>query len=54
MNLKTEKDHEILREEAREFMRQIQEKSAEYDSDRKVPGHHPPPSFSTNTWNSSL
>jgi hypothetical protein len=32
----SEKDHDILREEARELMRQIQEKSAEYDSERKV------------------
>jgi hypothetical protein len=31
-----EKDHEVVREEARDLMRQIQEKGVEYDSDRKV------------------
>jgi len=31
-----EKDHEVVREEARELMRQIQEKCIEYDPDRKL------------------
>src|SRR5262249_5284440 len=31
-----EKDHNIVREEARELMRQIEEKSIEYDPDRQV------------------
>jgi len=31
-----EKDHEVVREEARELMRQIQEKGVEYDPDRKL------------------
>jgi hypothetical protein len=31
-----EKDHDILRDDAREFMRVIQAKSAEADPDRKV------------------
>ena len=32
----SEKDHEVVREEARDLMRQIQEKGVEYDPDRKV------------------
>jgi hypothetical protein len=36
----SEKDHEVVREEARELMRQIQEKCIEYDPDRKVRGRH--------------
>ena len=32
----SEKDHDIIREEARELMKMIQEKSVETDSDRKV------------------
>ena len=32
----TEKDHNVVREEAREFMRSIQERSAEYDPQRKL------------------
>jgi len=32
----TEKDHEVVREEARDLMRQIQEKCVEYDPDRKL------------------
>lgn len=32
----SEKDHDILREEARELMRVMQEKSVEIDPDRKV------------------
>lgn len=32
----TEKDHEVVRGEARELMRTIQEKGVEYDADRKV------------------
>lgn len=31
-----EKDHEVVREEARDLMRQIQAKGVEYDPDRKV------------------
>jgi len=31
-----EKDHEVVREEARDLMRQIQEKGVEYDPDRKL------------------
>jgi nucleotide-binding universal stress UspA family protein len=31
-----EKDHEVVREEARELMRQIQEKCIEYDPERKL------------------
>jgi nucleotide-binding universal stress UspA family protein len=31
-----EKDHDIVREEARELMRSMQEKSIEYDPDRKL------------------
>jgi len=31
-----EKDHDIIRDEAREFMRVIQEKSLDYDPDRKL------------------
>ena len=31
-----EKDHDVVREDARELMRQIQEKCVEYDPDRKV------------------
>ncbi|KAG6334308.1 hypothetical protein ID866_4787 [Astraeus odoratus] len=31
-----DKDHELVREEARELMRQIQEKCVEYDPERKV------------------
>ena len=42
----TEKDHEVVREEARDLMRQIQEKSVEYDPDRKV-RLSVPPSLST-------
>jgi nucleotide-binding universal stress UspA family protein len=44
-----DKDHDILREEAREFMRQIQEKSAEYDSDRKVLFLSTPPPLDSHT-----
>lgn len=36
----SEKDHEVVREEARELMRHIQEKCIEYDPDRKVRGRH--------------
>jgi hypothetical protein len=32
----TEKDHEVVREEARDLMRQIQEKGVENDPDWKV------------------
>jgi hypothetical protein len=32
----TEKDHNSVREEARQLMLQIQEKSVEYEPDRKV------------------
>ena len=35
-NPHTEKDHDLVREEARELMRSIQSKSVEYDPDRKV------------------
>lgn len=31
-----EKDHELVREEARDLMRHIQDKCVEYDPDRKV------------------
>lgn len=31
-----EKDHSLIRDEARELMRQIEEKSVEFDPDRKV------------------
>lgn len=31
-----DKDHDIIREEARDLMRYIQEKSVEYDADRKL------------------
>jgi len=34
--LSIEKDHNIVREEARELMRTMQEKSIEYDPDRKL------------------
>ena len=34
-----EKDHDIIREEARELMRLIQAKSVECDPDRKVRPH---------------
>ncbi|KAL4072180.1 hypothetical protein J3A83DRAFT_4372179 [Scleroderma citrinum] len=33
---RTDKDHELVREEARELMRQIQEKCVEYDPERKL------------------
>ena len=36
VNISTDKDHDIVREEARDLMRSIQAKSVEYDSDRKV------------------
>jgi nucleotide-binding universal stress UspA family protein len=36
INVYTDKDHDIVREEARELMRSIQAKSVEYDPDRKV------------------
>jgi len=36
LGLGVEKDHDIVREEARDLMRQIQEKSFEYDPERKV------------------
>jgi hypothetical protein len=36
----SEKDHEVVREEARELMRHIQEKCIEYDPDCKVRGRH--------------
>jgi len=42
LGLGVEKDHDIVREEARDLMRQIQEKSVEYDPERKV---RRPPSF---------
>jgi nucleotide-binding universal stress UspA family protein len=31
-----EKDHNVVRDEAREFMRTVQERSVEYDSNRKI------------------
>ena len=31
-----EKDHDIIRDEAREFMRRTQERCVEFDPDRKV------------------
>lgn len=34
--MRTEKDHDLYREEARELMKQIQERCLEYDPDRKV------------------
>ena len=38
-----EKDHEIVRGEARDLMKSIQEKCVEYDADRKVRLHPPIP-----------
>jgi hypothetical protein len=40
LNHNLEKDHEVVREEARELMRQIQEKCIEYDPERKVGGRY--------------
>lgn len=39
-NYNLEKDHEVVREDARELMRQIQEKCIEYDPERKVGGRY--------------
>jgi hypothetical protein len=36
IELATDKGHEACREDARELMRQIQEKNVEYDAERKV------------------
>jgi len=34
--MRSDKDHDLVREDARDLMRIIQEKSVEYDPDRKV------------------